>query len=53
MYKGIVEDVKTRFGPSNYELDRPLHKGENDKVVGLTKDNNEKMCWIKRKHIVT
>ena len=26
IYKDIAEDVKTRFHPSNYELDRPLAK---------------------------
>ena len=27
-YKDIAEDVETRFGTSNYELDRPLPKGK-------------------------
>ena len=26
IYKGIAEDVETRFNTSNYELDRPLSK---------------------------
>ena len=26
IYKDIPKDVKTRFGTSNYQLDRPLHK---------------------------
>ena len=30
-YKDIAEDVETRFGTSNYELDRPLPKGKNKK----------------------
>ena len=25
----VVEDFETRFDSSNYELDRPLHKGKN------------------------
>ena len=32
------DDVKTRFDTSNYELDRPLHKGEKKRVIGLKKD---------------
>ena len=38
IYKDIREDVKTRFDTSNYELDRPLPKGKNEKVIGLMKD---------------
>ena len=37
IYQGIVEDVETKFGTLNYELDRPLHKGKNKKVIGLMK----------------
>ena len=33
----IAEDVETRFDTSNYELDRPLPKGKNKKVIGLIK----------------
>ena len=29
IYKDIEEDVETRFGTSNFELDRPLSKGKN------------------------
>ena len=32
IYKDIAEDVETKFDTSNYELDRPLPKGENKKV---------------------
>ena len=28
IYKGITEDVDTRFDTSNYELDKPLPKGK-------------------------
>ena len=28
IFKGIAEDVETRFDTSNYELDRPLPKGK-------------------------
>ena len=38
IYKDIAEDVETRFYTSNYELDRPLPKGKNKKVIGLMKD---------------
>ena len=31
IYKYIVEDVETRFDPSNYEVGRPLQKGKNKK----------------------
>ena len=37
-YKEIAEDVETRFDTSNIELDRPLPKGKNKKVVGLMKN---------------
>ena len=38
IYKDIPEDVETRFDTSNYEIDRPLLKGKNKKVIRLTKD---------------
>ena len=34
IYKEIAEDVETKFDTSNYELDRPLPKGKNKKVIG-------------------
>ena len=37
-YKDIAEDVETRFGTLNYELDRLLCKGSNKKSIGLMKD---------------
>ena len=36
--KDIAEDVETRFDSSNYELEGPLPKGKNKKVIGLMKD---------------
>ena len=36
--KDITEGVETRFGTSNYELDRPLSKGKTKEVIGLMKD---------------
>ena len=38
IYKDIAEDVETRFDTSNYELDSPLPKAKNKKVIGLLKD---------------
>ena len=38
IYKDIAEDVEKRFDISNHELDRPLPKGKNKKVIGLMKD---------------
>ena len=37
-YKGIAEDIETGFDTSNFELDRPLPKGKNQKVIELMKD---------------
>ena len=39
IYKDIAEDVETRFDTSNFEIDRPLPKGKNKKVIGLIKMN--------------
>ena len=36
-YKDIANDVEKRFGTSNYEVDRPLPKEKNKKVIGLIK----------------
>ena len=38
IYKDISEDVETRLDASNYELNRPLPKGKNKKVIGVMKD---------------
>ena len=38
IYKDIAEDLETRFDTSNYELDRPLPKEKNKKVIELMKD---------------
>ena len=32
-YKDIAEDLETRLGTSNYELDRLLPKRKNKKVI--------------------
>ena len=36
--KDIAQDVEERFDNSNYDVDRPLPKGKNKKVIGLMKD---------------
>ena len=53
IYLDIVKNVVTRLGTSNYELDRPLSKVENEKVTGLIKwKNNERVCSIKTKIVL-
>ena len=37
-YKDIAQDVEERFDTSNYDVDRPLPKGKNKKVIGSMKD---------------
>ena len=37
-YKDIARDVEERFDTSNYDVDRPLLKVKNKKVIGLMKD---------------
>ena len=39
IYKDIVQDVETRLDLSNYEIDRPLPRGKNEKIIGLMKEN--------------
>ena len=56
IYKDIAEDVETRFDTSNFELDRPLPKEKNKKVIGLMKGELGRqimkiICWIKTKYI--
>ena len=35
----ITKNVEKRFDTSNYELERPMPKGKNKKVIGLMKDD--------------
>ena len=37
-YEDIADDVEKRFDTSNYEVNRPLLKRKNKKVIGLMKD---------------
>ena len=41
IYRDMAEDGETKFDTSNYDLDRPLPKGKNKKVIGLMKDELE------------
>ena len=52
----IARDVETRFDTSNYELDIPLPKGKNKKVIRLLKNElgrkiMKKRCCIKSKNL--
>ena len=38
IYKDIAEDVKTRFDPSNFEIEGPLPKGKNKNRIEPMKD---------------
>ena len=38
IYKNNTDHVETWFDTPNYELDRPLTKGENKKIIVLMKD---------------
>ena len=38
IYRVIAEEIKIRFDTSNYELERPLPKGENKKDIVSMKD---------------
>ena len=53
IYKDIAEDVETWFDTSNFELEIPLPKGKNKKVIGLMKDElgRKIICWMKSKNI--
>ena len=41
VYEDFPDDVEKRFDTSNYEVDRPLPKPMNKKVIGLMKDELE------------
>ena len=38
IYRDIAEYVEARFDTTNYQLNRPLPKGKNKKVVDVMKD---------------
>ena len=37
----IVEDFEIKFDSLNYELNKPLPKGKNKKVIGIIKDESD------------
>ena len=43
LYKDIAEDLETRFYTSNYELERPFPKKENEKSNWIKETSNR---WI-------
>ena len=47
IYKDIVEHFETRFDASNYDLDRPLPKRKNEKVIGLMKEELDEKIMTK------
>ena len=47
IYKDIAEDVETRSDTSNYDLDRPLPKENNKKVIRSMKDELGRKIMIK------
>ena len=54
VYKVVAKDVEKRFDTSNYELERPLPKGKNKKVIGLIKDKlaekiMKEFVWLRAK----
>ena len=55
IYKGIAEDVETRFVTSNHKLDRPAQKGKDKSnwinERGVSWKNRERISWIKRKNL--
>ena len=46
IYADIAKDVEARFDTSNYELERPLPKGKNKKVVGLMKERAKTYSYL-------
>ena len=38
IYEDIAKDVEKKFDTANYELERPLPKPKNKKVIGIMKD---------------
>ena len=38
IYKDIAEDVETRFDTSNFEINKSLPNGKNEKEIELIKD---------------
>ena len=47
LHNDIAEDAEARSDTSNYELDRPLPKGKNKKVIELMKDELSRKIMTK------
>ena len=45
IYVDIAKGVKARFDNSNYELERPLPKGKNKKLIELMKSKLSEKYW--------
>ena len=45
IHEDIAKDVETRFDTSNCELDRPLLKAKNRKLIGLMKGELGQKLW--------
>ena len=45
IYVDIAKGVKARFDTSNYELERPLPKGKNKKLIELIKSKLSEKYW--------
>ena len=56
IFTNKTRSSETRFDTSNFEIDRPLPKGKNKKVIGLIKDElggqiMKEFIGLKEKHI--
>ena len=54
IYVYIAKDVEIRSDTLNYELERPLPRGKNEKVIGLMKDKSggkimTEVAWLRPK----
>ena len=47
IYIDITGDVETKFDTWNYELDKPLPKGKNKKLIGLIKNELDEKIMTK------
>ena len=56
IYEDIAEDVEKKFDTSNFEINKPLPKGKNKKVIGLMKDElggqiMKEFVGVRAKHV--
>ena len=52
IYVDIAKDVETRSDTSSYELERPLPKRKNKKVIGLMKIELDAKKWLSLLHCI-